>query len=158
LLPLILGVITLADVVLLFVEDAYPRLFPAGSHTILAALSLALIAFAYLIFESTRRGVSTGLVRAILLAAAFLFWAANQFWPDLPQASLWNDIAIGLFVLDVFLAMAGWPAEQGDGFLAQNTGRACGCCCGREDRSGRNAGGAEVNEGVSVSDFHGEEG
>jgi hypothetical protein len=119
LLPLILGVITLVDVMLLFVEDAVPRYFPTGSHTILAALSLALIAFAYLIFELTRRGLSAGLVRAVLLAAAFLFWAANQFWPNLPQALLFNDIAIGLFVLDVFLAMAGWPAEQSDGFLAE---------------------------------------
>jgi hypothetical protein len=103
--------------------------------------------------------VSAGLVRAMLLAAAFLFWAANQFWPNLPQASLFNDIAIGLFVLDVFLAMVGWPAEQGGGFLAENAGCACGCCCGNgQDRSERNVGGAKVNKGISVSDFRGEEG
>jgi hypothetical protein len=53
-------------------------------------------------------------VKALLLAIAFLFWAANQLWPDLPQATLFNDIAIALFVLDVFLVMAGWPAASHD--------------------------------------------
>jgi hypothetical protein len=51
------------------------------------------------------------------LAAAFLFWAANQFWPSLPQASLFNDIAIGLFVLDVFFVIAGWPAGSNGSIL-----------------------------------------
>jgi hypothetical protein len=35
---------------------------------------------------------------------------ANQLWPDLRQATLFNDIAIAPFVLDVFLVMIGWPA------------------------------------------------
>ncbi|HVV53176.1 MAG TPA: hypothetical protein VHO06_26195, partial [Polyangia bacterium] len=46
------------------------------------------------------------LARTGLLAAAFLFWAANQFWPDLPQAMLFNDLAVALFVLDAWLAIA----------------------------------------------------
>lgn len=124
--PLALGVITLAGVALLFTEDAAPQLFPAGSHAVLAAFSLAAIAVAYLIFQCARREVTIGpggMVKAALLAAAFLFWAANQFCPNLPQAGLFNDIAIGLFVLDVFLAMAGWPAEAGDGVF----GESCGC-------------------------------
>ncbi len=45
------------------------------------------------------------MAKAIMLAAAFLFWAANQFWPSLPEATLFNDIAIALFVLDVFLVI-----------------------------------------------------
>jgi hypothetical protein len=49
-----------------------------------------------------------------MLAVAFLFWAANQLWPDLRQATLFNDIAIALFVLDVFLVMIGWPATSPD--------------------------------------------
>ena len=40
-----------------------------------------------------------------MLAAAFLFWAANQFWPDVPQATLFNDLAVALFVIDVWLTM-----------------------------------------------------
>jgi len=53
-------------------------------------------------------------VKAIMLAAAFLFWAANQFWPNIRQAVLFNDFAIGLFVIDVFLVIAGWPAASPD--------------------------------------------
>jgi hypothetical protein len=54
-----------------------------------------------------------------MLAVAFLFWAANQLWPDLPQATLFNDIAIALFVLDVFLVMFGWPPTSPDTSFAE---------------------------------------
>jgi hypothetical protein len=138
LVPLALGGLTLAAVALLFADDAAPGLFAEGSHAALAAFSLAAIAIAYLISQCARRDVTIGaggIVKAVLLAAAFLFWAANQFWPNLPQAGLFNDIAIGLFVLDVFLAIAGWPAEASDGVFGEGCGcggercEACGCCC-----------------------------
>jgi hypothetical protein len=48
--------------------------------------------------------------KAALLAIAFLFWAANQFWPDFALATLFNDIAIALFVVDVLLTMMHWPS------------------------------------------------
>jgi len=108
-LALILGVVTLADVVLLLVQDAEPKLVPGVSHGFLAALSLALIACSYLVFQLAHRRAAMELVKAILLAAAFLFWAANQFWPNLPQAGLFNDVAIALFVSDVFFVVAGRP-------------------------------------------------
>ena len=120
LVPLVLGIVTLAGVVLLFVEDAAPRLLPAGSHDVLAAFSLAMIALAYMVFQLVRHrglGPLAELAKTALLAAAFLFWAANQFWPNLPQASLFNDIAIGLFVLDVFFVIAGWPAGSNQSVL-----------------------------------------
>ena len=63
------------------------------------------IACACLIHEVIRRPSRSEVVKAILLALAFLFWSANQLWPALRQATLFNDIAIGLFVFDVFLAM-----------------------------------------------------
>jgi hypothetical protein len=130
LFPLTLGVVTLADVVLLLVQDAAPRLFPAGSHAFFAASSLATIACAYLIFQVAHRPAAMELAKAVLLAAAFLFWAANQFWPNLPQASLFNDVAIGLFVLDVFLAIAGrGPAAKASSF-AECGGRPAGRCDG----------------------------
>jgi len=121
-IPLVLGIVTLAAVVLLYIEDAAPRLFPARSHDVLAAFSLAMIACAYLIFQLARHRAVAELVKTILLAAAFLFWAANQLWPNLPQAALFNDIAIGLFVLDVFFVIAGWPAGSSDSVLDD--------CCG----------------------------
>jgi hypothetical protein len=119
LLPVVLGVVTLADVGVLLVWDAFPRLFPAGSHDILAAFSLAMIAFSYLLYQFAHRPALSELVKAEMLAAAFLFWAANQFWPNLPQATLFNDLAIALFVLDIFLVMAGWPSKSPDSSFAE---------------------------------------
>src|SRR5579864_8329716 len=104
-LPVILGVITLASVVVLLAWDAFPRLFPATAHDVLGAFPLAMIAVAYLVYQSAHRPARLEVVKAIMLAVAFLFWAGNQFWPDLSQATLFNDIAIGLFVLDVFLVI-----------------------------------------------------
>ncbi len=124
-----MGIATLASVALLFIEDAAPYLFPAGSHDVLAAFSLAAIAGAYVVFQWTHRRPAAELAKAILLAAAFLFWAANQFWPNLPEAPLFNDIAIGLFVLDVFLVIAGWPSGSNASFLDDCC--QCSCGCGR---------------------------
>jgi len=133
-MPLALGIATLAGVVLLFVEDAAPRWFPAGSHDALAAFSLATIACAYVVFQLAHRRPLAELAKAILLAAAFLFWAANQFWPSLPDASLFNDIAIGLFVLDVFLVIASWPPGANESVFDDCGGSGanrchCGCAC-----------------------------
>lgn len=105
-IPLTLGFATLPAVVLLLVRDAAPRLFPARSHEYLGAFSLAMIAIAYLVFEAARRARPTEWAKASLLAAAFLFWAANQLWAGLPQAGLCNDIAVALFVLDLFWVIA----------------------------------------------------
>ncbi|HUB51614.1 MAG TPA: hypothetical protein VL986_05685 [Terracidiphilus sp.] len=111
-LPAALGIITLAGVALLFVWDAWPKLFPARSHDYLAAFSLAMIALAFVVFRLVQRASLVDLAKALVLAAAFLFWAANQFWPNSPRATLFNDIAIGLFVLDVFFVIAARPADK----------------------------------------------
>jgi len=121
-IPVIAGVVTLASVVVLLAWDAFPRLFPARAHDFLAAFPLAMIAFAYLVYQTAHRPAPLEFVKAILLAAAFLFWAANQLWPDLRQATLFNDIAIALFVLDVFLVMIGWPATSPDESFAESYG------------------------------------
>ena len=118
--PLILGVVTLASVGVLFAWDAFPWLFPARAHDFLAAFPLAMIALAYLAYQSVRRPARSEAVKAVLLATAFLFWAAIQLWPDLREAILFNDIAIALFVLDVFLVMAGWPATSPDESFAES--------------------------------------
>ena len=108
--PVSLGVLTLLASVVLLVWNFRPNLFPVRAHDVLGALPLALIAVACLAQQAARRAGWRDLVKATLLAAAFLFWAANQLWPELPQATLFNDIAIVLFVLDVFFALVGWPA------------------------------------------------
>lgn len=114
-----LGTLTLGSVALLLVWDAVPRVFPAGAHDALGALPLALIAVAYLVYQFIRRPTRMELIKAVALAVAFLFWAANQFWPDRPAAVLFNDIAIALFVLDVFLVIAGWPSDAPDESFAE---------------------------------------
>jgi hypothetical protein len=119
-LPVVLGVVTLADVGVLLVWDAFPRLFPARSHDFLGAFSLAMIAVAYLVYQVVHWPSSRELIKAAMLAAAFLFWAANQFWPDSRQAVLYNDIAIALFVFDVFLVMIGWPPASADSSFAES--------------------------------------
>lgn len=115
----VLGVIALAVVVALLVWDAFPAVFPVGSHNVLGAVSLAMIAIAYLVYQFERRPAAAEILKATMLAAAFLFWAANQFWPNSPRATLLNDIAIALFVLDVFLVMVGWPAAMADGSFGE---------------------------------------
>jgi uncharacterized membrane protein len=136
-LPVLLGGVTLAGVVMLLVWDAYPGLFPAGSHDVLAAFSLAMISIAYVIYRIARRPSALEFAKAILLAAAFLFWAANQFWPALPQATLFNDIAIALFVLDVFLVIVGWPRSSPDSSFGESCAESCAECCAGSCRKGR---------------------
>jgi hypothetical protein len=118
-LPVLLGAVTLASVAVLFVWDSDPQLFPARAHDVLAAFPLAMIALAYLVYQTAHRPASLEVVKAILLTIAFLFWAANQLWPGLREATLFNDLAIALFVLDVFLVMIGWPARSPDQSFAE---------------------------------------
>ena len=106
-IPVVLSLIALASVLMLLVWDALPRLFPSRAHNVLGALPLALIALAYLAYQTVRRPGAQELIKAVLLSVAFLLWAANQFWPDKPYATLLNDVAIALFVLDVLLVIIG---------------------------------------------------
>jgi hypothetical protein len=101
----VLGLITLVAVGLLLLWDLSPRRFPPKAHDTLSALPLALIALAWLAHRLKQRPTRAELGRTLVLSAAFLFWAANQFWPDLPQATLLNDLAVALFVIDVWLTM-----------------------------------------------------
>jgi hypothetical protein len=94
-------------------------MFPARAHDFLASFPLALIALAYMVYQSAHRPARLEVVKAAMLAVAFLFWAANQLWPDLRQATLFNDVAIALFVLDVFLVIIGWPGTSPDESFAE---------------------------------------
>ena len=118
-LPVALGAFTLAMVAALLLWDFAPRLFPPRTHQFLGAAPLTLVALAYLTYQSVRRPGAAELLKAVLLAIAFLLWAANQAWPDAAVATLLNDLAIGLFVLDVFLVMIGWPRTSPDESLGE---------------------------------------
>lgn len=112
--PVVLGIVSLFGVGILLAWDAIPTLFPPKAHNVLGAFPLAMIAIAYLAYQAAHRPAALEVVKAVLLAVAFLFWAANQLWPDIPRSVLFNDIAIALFVLDVFLVMIGWPGSSPD--------------------------------------------
>ena len=118
-IPLVLGVVTLIGIGFLLAWNVNPKFFPARAHEFLAAFPLAMIAIAYLLYQSARRPAAKEFAKAVMLAVAYLCWAANQLWPDLRQATLFNDIAISLFVLDVFLVMIGWPTASPDEAFAE---------------------------------------
>jgi hypothetical protein len=111
-LALALGALTLASAALLLVWNVAPGSFPARAHDLLGALPLAVVALAALAHQVARPSGWRDVVKTSLLAAAFLFWAANQLWPEHPRALLFNDVAIVLFVLDVFFVIVGWPAAD----------------------------------------------
>ena len=117
---MLLGVITLASVAVLLVWDTFPGIFPNGAHNLLGALPLALIALAYLVYQTIRRPGAAEMFKALLLAIAFLLWAANQYWAEATYATLLNDLAIALFVLDVFFVIVGWPASSPDESFAES--------------------------------------
>jgi len=100
-----LAIFALAGSGILFIWDALPQRFPGTVHAFLAALPLAMIAVAYLIYQGAGRRPVRERIKTAVLATAFLFWAANQLWPDLRQAIIFNDIAVGLFIVDVFLVI-----------------------------------------------------
>ena len=116
-IPLVLGVVAVCFVVALLFWEAAPSLFPFNSaHDVLGAIPLALVGFAYLAYVSVRHPSAAQMFKAVLLWLAFLFWAANQYWPNGARTTLYNDLAITLFVLDLFLVIIGWPKRSPDPF------------------------------------------
>ena len=89
----------------LLVADAIPGALGSESHALVSALPLALVALAYMLHQPTRRPSVGQAVKAALLCAAFLLWAAAQLRPSLPVAV--NDAAIALFVTDLALIVGG---------------------------------------------------
>jgi hypothetical protein len=108
-LPVACGVLTLVSLVPLLAWDAFPGAFPARAHDVLGAVPLVLVALAYLVYQRVRRVGALEIAKALLCALAFFFWALNQALPDDPRATLFNDIAIAAFVLDLVLVIFGWP-------------------------------------------------
>jgi hypothetical protein len=110
-LPASTGVLALLSVGALLICDASPAHFPANVHDTLATLPLILAATALVLLQAVRRARLAEWAKATILAVAFLFWGASQIWVDRTIAMLFNDIAVALFVLDVVLAVFGWPSD-----------------------------------------------
>lgn len=107
--PLALGSIAVLSLVPLLAWDAAPARFPSRSHDVLGAGPLFAIAVAYFAQQLVQRPPLLGWMRAAIVVAAFVAWAANQYLPDHGLATPWNDIAIALFVIDIFLSIAKAP-------------------------------------------------
>ena len=116
----VLGIVTLASVAVVFVWNVVPQFFPARTYDFVGAFSLAMIAVAYLVYQAAHRPPAREFAKAVMLAVAFLFWAGNQLWPNARYAVLLNDVAIALFVLDVFLVIIGWPPTSPDESFAED--------------------------------------
>ena len=115
------GRVTLVSVAPLLVWDLAPRLFPARAHDGLAGTPLVLVALACVVYPIVRGAGRLDLAKALVLATGFLLWAANQLWPDAPNATLCNDVAIAAFVLDAVLIMAGFSPEPGRQRVSSDT-------------------------------------
>jgi hypothetical protein len=121
-IPPAIGVLTVLALVPLLVWDAWPKLFPEQAHETLSAIPLTLIAIAYVVHQGVQHATPQELAKAVMMAGAFLFWAANQYWPHHPASTLFNDIAVALFVSDVFLAIVGWPSRDSAAETRTETG------------------------------------
>lgn len=105
-MPRLLAALALASLCGLLVWDIRPQLFPGNTHALLAALPLTAIGIGWLAHHAAKRSSSRDWLKAGLLAAAFLFWAANQCVSNSRVAIVCNDIAIVLFVFDLLPIVA----------------------------------------------------
>ncbi len=118
-IPAIIGAITLATVAVLFAWDAFPARFPPRAHDVLGALPLGpdrpglsrVPGHPPPRAARTRKGDHAGGCLPLL--------GGEPALADIPLATLFNDIAIALFVLDVFLVIIGWPAGIPDESFAE---------------------------------------
>jgi hypothetical protein len=100
-LSVVAAVVAVVLAIGLLVADAIPGALGSEAHALVSALPLALVALAYMLHQPSRRPSVGQAVKAGLLCAAFLLWAAAQVRPSLPVAV--NDAAIALFVTDLAL-------------------------------------------------------
>jgi hypothetical protein len=106
LLPFAFGSLATISLVPLLGWDAAPTRFPRGTHDVLGATPLVAIAAAHLAQQCVVKPSLVDWLRAIVVVSAFGAWAVNQYWPDHPLATVWNDVAIALFVIDIFVSIA----------------------------------------------------
>ena len=107
------GLVALALIgsIVLLILDAWEGFRQGDARRVVSAFPLVAIALACLVYHATWTRDRHDLLKRVLLSAAFLFWAANQLFPSAGWAPVANDLAIGLFVLDLALVL--WDEGQG---------------------------------------------
>ena len=92
---------------------------PLASHTRLhpwiSALPLALAGIGYALFQIQLRPPRAMLLKRLLLAAAFVFWAIDQIMPAGRLAVFIGDAVIAAYVLDLFWMLRDQQKERSQG-------------------------------------------
>jgi hypothetical protein len=92
---------------------------PLPSHTRLhpwiSALPLALAGIGYALFQFQLRPTRAVLLKRLLLAAAFVFWAIDQVMPAGRVAVFIGDVVIAAYVLDLFWMLGDQQKERAAG-------------------------------------------
>ena len=78
------------------------QLVPAAMHTWLSALPLALAGTAFALLQLRLKPDRATLLKRLLLAAAFVFWAVDQMLPAGRLATFIGDAVIAAYVVDLF--------------------------------------------------------
>jgi hypothetical protein len=78
---------------------------PANVHPYLGSFPLALAGIGYSLLQIHLRPPRATLWKRLVLAAAFLLWAAVQFVPPGPLNVFLGDVVIAAYVVDLLLMM-----------------------------------------------------
>ena len=105
LVTILLLLLALVSSVVLLILDVSEAFRQGDARWVVSAVPLVAIALACLAFHATWTPEPLDLLKRVLLSAAFLFWAATQLFPTAGWAPVANDLAIGLFVLDLALIL-----------------------------------------------------
>ena len=103
----LLAMLALALAAILVILDFTTGFLESPAHQVISAAPLAMIAVAHLVHQAIKHPSLLETLKAMVLAAAFLLWAAYQLLPGFPHVAVFNDLAIGLFVVDVVLVIVG---------------------------------------------------
>jgi hypothetical protein len=77
----------------------------------LSSLPLALAGIAYAVLQIRLRPSRPTLLKRLLLAASFIFWAIDQLLPSGQMATLVGDAVVSAYVLDLFWMIQEQKAE-----------------------------------------------
>jgi len=86
----------------LLLLSSLPFISARADNAWLSSLPLALMGVAYAVLQIRLRPGRQTLMKRLLLAAAFIFWAIDQLLPAGPIATFMGDAVVSAYVLDLF--------------------------------------------------------
>jgi hypothetical protein len=112
---------------------------PRANYAWLSSLPLALAGIAYALLQIRLRPNLHTLLKRLLLAASFIFWAIDQLLPSGPAATFIGDAVVSIYVLDLFWIIQEQKAEgahspiKSDNILPSITGGRIYALCSADD-------------------------